>query len=57
MALPISSTYRFKHVDFEKYCPLCKHQKKDGNSEPCDECLNVPARQYSHKPEKFVPKK
>lgn len=42
-----------KFVDFEKYCKDCKFKDKSENEEPCNECLGVPARQYSHKPIKF----
>ena len=45
-----------KLVDFDKYCQLCKHQKKDGQEYPCDECLSVPARENSHVPERFQKK-
>lgn len=51
-----------KIVDFDEYCPKCIH-KNEINSDPeltvcesCHQCLNVPARQYSHKPEKFEAK-
>ena len=42
-----------KLVKFEDYCPTCKHYKDGENSEPCDSCLEVPARYYSHKPERW----
>ena len=47
----------FKHVDFHKYCPDCKYYKQYHGDDPCNSCLNEPARQNSHKPEYFDPKK
>lgn len=43
----------YKFVDFDKYCPRCAHQPKAGTLEPCNECLDIPARLYSHMPEYF----
>ena len=43
----------YKFVDFDKYCPRCSHQPKAGTCEPCNECLDIPARPYSHMPEFF----
>lgn len=42
-----------KLVDFEKYCPHCSHINEPDSDDPCHECLQIPARQYSHKPEKY----
>lgn len=43
-----------KHiVEFDMYCPACKHYKKDQNEEPCSTCLSIPARENSRKPEKW----
>lgn len=42
-----------KLVDFALYCPMCKHNGKKESEEPCDECLEVPARRNSHKPERW----
>lgn len=39
-----------KIVEFEAYCHTCKHEKVDDFEDPCNDCLNCPARQYSHKP-------
>lgn len=49
----------FKEVYFDQYCKTCKHEKEDENDEDsaCFECLHVPARQFSHKPEKWEEKK
>ena len=46
----------YKEVDFHKYCPLCKHEKKPEEDDICHECLNEPANPYSHKPVKFEEK-
>lgn len=43
-----------KLVNFEHYCEHCVNKEKSENEEPCDICLSIPARQYSHRPEKFV---
>ncbi len=42
-----------KEVDFYKYCPICKHMKKAGTSEPCNTCLDNPVNINSRKPVKF----
>jgi len=42
-----------KIVDFDQYCPICKHTSKEVYEDPCYDCIGVAARQYSHKPEKF----
>lgn len=43
-------------VDFEAYCKKCKYCDTKDTDEPCNECLEYPARQYSSKPEKFEEK-
>lgn len=45
-----------KLVDFYIWCPSCKHYTKLGTEEPCNECLETPAREDSHKPEKWEAK-
>lgn len=52
----MSSNENMKEVYFNEYCPKCKNEKLDQAEDPCHECLNIPARQYSHKPEKFEEK-
>lgn len=47
---------RDKFVDFDVYCPKCKHFIKDGCEMPCDECLEHPTNEYSHKPVYFEEK-
>lgn len=43
-----------KEVYFHKYCNKCKFEKLKEEEEPCNECSHVPARESSHKPEKFI---
>ena len=45
-----------KFVRFDLYCQSCVHCDKSSTQEPCDTCLGIPAREYSHKPEKYVKK-
>ena len=42
-----------KEVDFKKYCKSCKHEKVKESEDPCWDCLEVPARPDSHKPERW----
>lgn len=46
----------YKVVYFEKYCNKCLYSKKPESEDPCRECLEVPARNNSHKPSKFIKK-
>ncbi len=43
-----------KLVHFDHYCYQCKHFSKEPWEDPCHECLSIPARRDSHKPERFV---
>lgn len=45
-----------KIVWFGKYCHECKYESKKENEKPCDECLEFPANEDSHRPVEFVPK-
>ena len=45
-----------KIVNFAAYCVRCVHIEEPATSEVCDECLSIPARPYSHKPENFKEK-
>lgn len=45
-----------KEVYFSEYCPLCEHENKSEGSDPCHDCLQEPARVYSHKPAFFKEK-
>lgn len=42
-----------KIVEYEKWCPKCKHLNTPDYEDPCNECLNEPARPNSHKPVNF----
>lgn len=42
-----------KFVQFEVYCEKCKNKDKSATADPCNECLAIPARENSHKPEFF----
>lgn len=43
----------FKEVNFKEYCKICKHAKKKGHEDPCNECLEYGMNQYSRKPIKW----
>lgn len=45
-----------KFVDFERYCPQCKHEKVNVTEEPCTTCLETGARKGTEKPELFKEK-
>lgn len=45
-----------REVRYDIYCPLCKYEKLDGNSEPCDECLEQFTNVDSDRPTRFEPK-
>lgn len=45
--------YKMKEVNFFRYCAACKHINKGESEEPCDECLDQPVNEYSHKPIHF----
>lgn len=45
-----------KEVYYDGYCQTCKHEKESEASDACNECLNTPGRQYSHKPIKWEEK-
>jgi len=42
-----------KIVDFYEWCKTCRHRNKLSTEEPCDECISIPARHDSRKPEKW----
>lgn len=42
-----------KEVYFEQYCKTCKHKDVKEEESPCYECLQEPARVYSHKPDRW----
>lgn len=41
---------RDKIVDFKKYCETCKYKDLDEVKDPCNDCLDNPANEDSHKP-------
>lgn len=43
----------FKIVDFYTYCDTCKYKNNPEVDEPCNDCLTIPARSHSHKPEYY----
>lgn len=45
-----------KLVEFDKYCKTCRHVKLKETEEPCYTCLLNPARESSHKPERWEAK-
>lgn len=49
----MDDTNNYKEVYFSQYCNTCKHVSITEESEDfdiCNDCLNVPARQNTHKP-------
>ena len=44
-------------VDFEKWCPKCKHNDVAENMIPCAYCMETSIREYTDKPDKFEEKK
>lgn len=47
-------TNNTKFVDFFKYCNDCAWKNVEENCFPCNECLLVPAREGTEKPERFI---
>ena len=47
---------RMHIVEFDVWCPKCKYEACAGTEEPCDSCLEVSARENSHKPERWEAK-
>lgn len=45
----MDQTTGYKHVDFSK-CNTCEFKDLADNEYPCSECLETPAREYSHTP-------
>ena len=43
-------------VDFEYYCPKCKHEEVSETKDPCNECLDQCWNEETRKPIKFVEK-
>lgn len=45
-----------KEVFFYEYCPKCQYYRNEEEDYPCCDCLAVPSRQDSHKPEYYKEK-
>ena len=45
-----------QEVYCDQYCDKCKHWEKKESEDPCNECLGIPANQYTHKPVYFKEK-
>lgn len=43
-------------VDFETYCKTCKYEVVKETHDPCNECLDICAKESSNKPEKWEAK-
>lgn len=46
-----------KEVNFALYCKQCENSELEGFKSPCNECLEVPMREGSSKPDKYEKKK
>lgn len=55
--MPNTPVNEYKEVFFHLYCDKCKHKDVKDVDEPCNECLDYPINQYSHKPMKFEEEK
>lgn len=51
----MDQTTGYKYVDFSK-CITCVFKDLEENEYPCSECLETPAREYSHTPEFYKEK-
>lgn len=47
---------KLKEVLYGDYCRNCKYEEAPESDDPCDECLENPGREFSHKPLKFESK-
>lgn len=45
-----------KEVYFSEYCERCAYFKNGENEDPCDDCLNHPYNDDSHKPVRWEAK-
>ena len=43
-----------KEVNFNYYCRKCVHWNKNGDEDPCNECLTYGRNDDSHKPVMYV---
>lgn len=46
----LTTSTEWQEVDFAKYCKTCKHEKKEGTEDPCNDCLVYAVNHYSSKP-------
>ena len=49
----MSDIVNMKEVKFGEYCPKCKFYDKNEDEDPCFDCLQDPARLYSHIPTRY----
>lgn len=42
-----------KIIEYDAWCPKCKYYEIPEAEDPCNECLNTPAQDESHKPIKY----
>lgn len=47
---------KMRIVEFGEYCDKCKHADKSESEDPCWDCLSIPAREGSSRPEYFEEK-
>ena len=47
------SEEQMKLVEFNVWCRKCKYYTVDAHEPPCDDCLGVPARPNSTRPELY----
>ena len=52
----ITMDENLKEVVFHVYCKKCKHMRLKGWEEPCNSCLEIPAREGTVVPENFEEK-
>lgn len=45
-----------KEVYFHIYCKKCQYVNRRDDEDPCNECLENPYNEYSHKPVNFKEK-
>lgn len=43
----------YKIVEYDIWCPQCKHKDCKETDEPCYSCMGEPVNLYSHKPVKY----
>lgn len=48
--------YHQKQVRFDLYCETCEHKDEPETVDPCNECLETPAREFTNKPINYIEK-